>query len=424
MRATGFAMLLTLASTCLAAGEPAPAIYHPDPKHLWNRLYEQLAVRTLAGVQYGTDIAEAYPDEFDNRERLIATLDEFLATAPPQQLPSGFPRALLLNDVWTGFDVAAALPRENDVLRARLAQALDRLLMNAAQIAELEDNYAAAVRTRRFAQDFDPQHPEVAFLPADLFDPRGPWVQIGGGGRGLVAPLHTQLVSGRSAFFVFIRCPGGRQQTLAYLSRLNLHPTPWLPNPEPFGTSYPGNEKVRLNVLRADPNTPQLPHGTIVALVRRMMLIDDRLNLILSPLTQKVQLRVYDGAGESAKAAARVQHVYEFVMRRQDLIANVTGGLHAVAADDREYQGLLVPAERKTAEYFGGYAVLKTCTRCHSGDGVMSVRSYVGGPGVFPANPQLKPVYNLNDQVDATASWKQLQFNWGLLHGFLEKSDR
>lgn len=421
MRATGFAVLLTLLSVCSVASELGPAIYHSDPSHLWNRLYNQMAVRTFAGVRYGVDLSEPYPDEFDDPQRLIQTLDEFLSPTSQQNLPEGMSRALLLNDVWTAFDVASALSSRSPRLELRLARALESLRMTSDEISGLEDNYKAAVKSGRYARDFDPAHPEIAFLPPDLFDPRGPWVQVGGGGRGLVAPLHTQLVSGRSTFMVFMRCPGGREETLSYLSRLNLHKTPWQLNQNPLGTGYPNHQKVRTSVLRPDPNTPQFPHGTIVALVRQMFVIDEQLAPVPTPITQKLQFRVYANGSNRERASDRQsQHVYTFVMRRKDVVAHVGGGLHALTAGHREYQGLLVPAQRNNAAYFGGYVILDTCASCHSGDGILSVRSYLGVFDTFPANPQLLPTNTSDEQSTATIQWKKLQFNWGLLQGILE----
>jgi hypothetical protein len=422
MRAICFALLLTLTSTCLLAEETASPPYHSDPNHLWNRVYTQLAVRTFDNVQYGVDIAEPYPDPFDSPQQLVTTLDEFLSPKSQRALPSGDLRALLLNDIWTAFDVAVALPNRSPALELRLAQAVHSLRMTAGQLAELGDNYAAAIKTGRFAREFDPKHPQIAFLPPDLFDPRGAWVEVGGGGRGSIAPLHVRLVSGRSTFSVFIRCPGGRQETLSYLARLNLYPSPWQLNPDPIGTSYPNNQKVRMNVLQPDPNTPQLPRGTMVALVRRMMAIDDHLELKTTPIIQKVQIRVYGSSDDTAGTVGQLrQHVYEFVMRRKDLTAHVAGGLHAVSRDEREYQALLVPVDRNSASYFGGYVVFSTCAGCHTRDGILSVRSYLGAFDAFPANPQLLPAASADDQSAATIRWKEMQFNWGLLQGILAR---
>lgn len=414
--------LLTLISSFADAADGPVAIYSSDPNHLWNRLYRAMAIRTLDGVEYGADIAEPYPDDFDSRKQLISTLDEFLRTQGERSLPGEARRALMLNDVWAAFDISTA--HGGTELRSRLARAIERLRMPISDLAQLKDNYAEAVKTSKFAKGFDPTHPDVAFLPPDLFDPGGPWVQIGESGRGLAAPTHVQMVSGRSAFLVFIRCPGGRQATLSYLQRLNLYPTPWQPNAGSVGTRYPDKQQVRVGVLKPDHNTPQFPEGTVVALVRRMMVIDEKLDPVVTPITQKVQFRVYRKlkatTHEPHDAFDQTQRVYEFAMRRRELIAETGGGLHPVSPDEREYQALFLPIERSNASYFTGPVVLRTCATCHGAEGIFSVRSYLGMFDHNPTNPQLLPADQPEYQGIATARWKKAQFNWGLLEGLLQ----
>jgi len=424
MRFTVSGLLLTLILGSAGAAETPATIYSPDPDHLWNRLYRAMAIRTLDGVQYGADISEPYPDDFDSHERLIAALDEFLRTQDERSLSDPLARALLLNDAWTAFDTAARSLRRDDELLKRLAWTIDRLRIPAWALAQLEDNYAAAVRSGTFAKDFDPARPEVVFLPPDLFDPEGPWVQVGENGLGLTAPTHVQMVSGRSVFQMFIRCPGGRAATLSYLQRLNLHPTPWRLNTDSTGTCSPDDHPCRGDVLYADPNTPQFPEGAVVALVRRMMTIDANLQPIVTPITQKVQLRVYRKVRatdrDAREAFRQTQSAYEFVMRRRALITGVAGGLQAVSATDHEYQLLLRPMVTGDAAYFSGPIVLDTCRVCHAGAGVFSVRSYAQMFfGHERMNPQLLPANAPDTQGWATADWKKAQFDWGMLQGIL-----
>ena len=59
---------------------------------------------------------------------------------------------------------------------------------------------------------------------------------------GVIAPFHVGSFSGRSTFQIFIRCPGGRKATLAYLQTLNLYRTPWALEPAVIATDtvHPG----------------------------------------------------------------------------------------------------------------------------------------------------------------------------------------
>ncbi len=436
------ACALLILPLCAAAAPPGPAlaIYDSNPQSLWNRLYRAIAVRTEGAVPYGVDNTVPFDEPFDDPGALSTVLDEFLDQHAEQRSPSDLARALLLNDVWAAFDLAAG-PRggpQRSALQRPLAQLLGRLRLSRAAIDALPDNYLQAVRSADFAADFDPAHPERAFLPPDLFDPGGPWVEIEDGRGGLVAPFHVEELSGRSVFRVFIRCPGGRQATLAYLDALNLYPTPLRLNSQDIATAYPSGRKLRANLMRLDPATPQFPAGTMVALVRQMMVIDDRLEPVATDVTQTVLLRVYRRVGLPFTELGRDdfssrQLVYEFAMRRRDLLTGKAGGLRSLGPDHREYQGSgepFVSFGDSRATLLRGPLVLSTCVRCHQGDGIFSVDSYTRIPSELSQNPQLLPAGTLAAQVGlprvgsvraATAAWKQQQFNWGLLLGLLER---
>jgi hypothetical protein len=427
MRTLWFVLLMVLIGAAARAADTPAAIYDRDPQHLWNRLYRAIAMRTHNGVSYGADNPVPFREPFDDPQKLTAVLEEFLNHHGERSATGDLEQALLLSDVWAAFDLAVSGPRDARSLAIGrlLARVIGALRMQDAAISHLNDNYAEAVKSGQFASDFDSSHPEQAFLPPDLFDPDGPWVQIQDGSGRLLTPFHTELHSGRSVFLVFIRCPGGRQATLSYLQTLNLYPTPFQLNPLDIGTSYPSGAKVRMSPLRADRATPQLPEGTIVALVRQMIVINENLAPVPTSITQTVQFRVYRRIGVPPTVAefnAR-QQVSEFVMRRADLLAGRSGGLHAVAADEKEYDLMFGKARPVGLE---GPVALSTCSECHRQDGIFSVRSYdrgVNGAAYDGTtfNPQLLPAGGfLAGERTATVSWKQDQFNWGLLRGLLE----
>ena len=417
------AILVTALLWALAQAAPAPvAIYDRDPQHLWNRLYREIAVRTDGTTAYGIDNAEPFNEPFDHPQRLIAVLKEFLTVHGEIRCATALRRALMQNDLWSAFDLTAGpSARTGDsAIRPLLARVIERLELPNTALSQLPDNYAAAVKSGKFAADFDPSHPEQSFLPPDLFDPNGPWVQLGADDRGApVAAMHAEMLSGRSVFKVFIRLPGGRQATLAYLARLNLYPTPWALRPADIATTYPDHNKVRWSPLRFDPQTPQFPPGTILALVRQMMVIDDKLQPVPTAVTQKVQFRVYKEVG-SAPAKAR-EIPFEFVLRRRDLLGEAAVGLHAVAPDEAEYQLTTIPMGVSRAQLLSGPVVLTTCVRCHSAEGIFSVNSYTSPFSPDRANPQLLPAHLPDVEAQRTAEWKEKQFNWGLLRGLLER---
>ena len=417
--------MLTAICTATGAAGAQTAIYDRDPDHLWNRLYRAIAMRTEGGIQYGADIAEPFREGFDDPNKLIALLDEFLQKHGEDRAAGDLKRALLLNDVWAAFDLAAADSKDR-LLQHKLASVVGRLRLRGAAIARLPDNYAAAVRSAQYARDFDPLRPESAFLPPDLLDPKGPWVQIAGSGVDLVAPMHVAMLSGRSAFLIFIRCPGGRAASLAYLNRLNLYRTPWQLKPAEIAYTVPNHGSVRWHPLTLDPTTPQFPVGTIVALVRQLAVVNDDLEPAITPITQEVQFRVYrkiGAAGDVADARhfSDSQQVYEFVLRRRDLLAGHSGGLRQVTPEEVEYQLASTPMTATHAELLRGSVVLSTCADCHSRDGILSVNSYTGFlSGADKTNPQLLPASDPNSQRAATVEWKRRQFNWGLFRGLLQ----
>jgi hypothetical protein len=80
---------------------------------------------------------------------------------------------------------AGADEKERKELQTRLAEVLRRLALTPEQVVALPNNYQQAVASGEFAKEYDPQHRERAFLPPDLFDPQGPWVELEGKGKSL-----------------------------------------------------------------------------------------------------------------------------------------------------------------------------------------------------------------------------------------------
>jgi hypothetical protein len=410
-------------------------IYDSDPQHLLNRLHRAMAVRTIDGVDYGTDNAIPFINDADHllsgeaHVQLLSVLDEFLRTQTPDRLPSELPRALLQHDAWATFDHTIRrtqddLPAQRKALRTRLAKVIALLAIKDSDIARLPDNYADAVKSGAFPSDFDPANPDNAFLPPDLFDSTGPWVEISDDHGQSVAPVHVGSLQGRSIFRIFIRLPGERKETLAYLEKVNLHTTPWTLEPATIATTHLGN-KIRWEPRRLDKKTPQFPEGTMIALVRQMILIDDKLQLRSSRITQSVQFRVFrsipEGFGVSELEQARAhQAFFELNMRRGDLLAAKAGGLHAVAKDDVEYQIFPIGGRNDDTREsrLRGNAGLATCITCHSANGIFSVRTYPRG-----TNPQLFPAPNPGHSTEHSLSRKQERFDWGLLRGMIEAEE-
>ncbi|MBZ5682712.1 MAG: hypothetical protein LAO24_21675 [Acidobacteriia bacterium] len=452
------ALFAVFAVTLWKTGDPLPAsqnfeiaVYDRDPAHIWNRLYAALLIREdRHGTQYGADLLDPllwleteHLLEEPSHRHALQVLDEFLQTHAENLIRDPVKRALLQHDLWAVFDWSVQqypgnkrprYDKEKRELQVRLAEVLRRLALTPKEIETLPDNYAQAVVSGTFAKEYDPSDRERAFLPPDLLDPRGPWVCIQvspeATDSGGVAPQHLEAASGRSGFLVFVRLPGGRKATRDYFQVLWNFPQPWVEGPT-FATDQ----------AQVNPDLPSFPAGTQVALVRRMTLFDNQGNLVTSPITESVQVRVYYAitttaerfsAGSVAEVAKNSgQDFYEVRLRRPLLFANKEGGLRAVGRDEMELSTFAQMGDDLIEEISRGpelkktvRPVLQTCLWCHSGGGVRSLnsRSSLLKPNRLQKEPRdvaYGPLY-WND--GAAVGWKQNHSDWGLLNGYWRAS--
>ena len=280
--------------------KPVWSVYDADPTHLWNRVFRQLYRRTtLDGIEYGSDELDpllwfdtTYLLNGGSHQQAVEVLDEFLSTHAENLISDSLKQAMFQRDLWAVFDWLASqaqpFPYQRRALETRLAQILKRIALSKEEILALPNNYALEVEVNTFPADLPPDHPEAAFLPADIFQLDSAWVPVGREG-GPIATTHTEAFPffGRSVFLVFVRSPNGRAETLDFIQSLNTEPNPVLAN------------------------------GSDVALARRMLLIDDQGELILSPLLETIQIRHF----------APAQHFHEFELNRTRLFVGPAGGL-------------------------------------------------------------------------------------------------
>jgi hypothetical protein len=419
------ACLVLLLTALRAAAQPAEALLSPyatDSEHLWNRLHRALFVRTTKqGAEY---VHSVDPFLFENgsfllegepHHRALALLDEFLSAPAEQMFDDSQKRRFLQHDLWAAFDYLARPPYPWDdhpaheaagaALRTRLAKIIDRLSLDDSQINSLPDNYALAVKSQDFPADYDPQHPEEAFLPADLFDPAGPWVRFTDSSGQPIAPQHFKAVSGRSVHIVFLRLPDGRDATLRFLKE-----------------------------LRHDSIT-QFPRGTMVAMVRRAMAIDRSTKIRVTPVTEMVQIRVYRRIPDDPKANfhgdSGEQDVCEFVLDRAKLFAG-EHGLHAVESGDPPE-----PFERDGDDAFTrretdtdannplsiqgmNLTALKSCISCHQAPGIYSVISIDRRLQHDSDGEEPFVSYSWESEMHHTQVRKIRRYDWGLLQGMIE----
>src|SRR5271169_6698298 len=92
--------------------EAAPAIYDPNPNHLWNRLHGAIFVRadipSTARVPDALDpplwLSSRHLLAQPSHERILNTLDEFLSSHGERLIQDPVKRAILERDLWWVFD--------------------------------------------------------------------------------------------------------------------------------------------------------------------------------------------------------------------------------------------------------------------------------------------------------------------------------
>ena len=246
----------------------------------------------------------------------IRLLDEFLQSGGERLIVDPLKRAVFQHDLWALFDwLAARLDHHPDARKAllsRVARVIRRVALTQNQIEGLPDNYQQAVRSKAFASSFDPAQRERAFLPPDLTAGNGQWLAVSA--NDPVAAQHASEIS-HSSFSVKWHVPGGAPATLAYWKALWDHPEPYV-----IEFDHDGERRVTVN-----PALPAIPSGTQLALVRRMLLIDQRGVIVPSAVTENVQFRVLQQQG---------QHSSNSGWGARGCLPVQAGGLQAVAAGD------------------------------------------------------------------------------------------
>src|SRR5262245_35453716 len=349
-------------------------------------------------------------------------------------------RAIVQHDLWTIFDWTdhpryrnpdsqefASVQREHsEALRQALVPAIRHLALSADEIASLPDNYANTIASHRFASVYDDAEPQKPFLPSDLFDPKGPWVCIGTPHRepGIVARAHARHFSGRAAFLIFLNLPAGRQATLDYLKKLALFPRPWQLVKDPIGKVGSTDRLERGDPIQLSSDVHEVPVGTKVALVRQMLVLDEKGQPAITPVVESIQLRVFRKIAAAdvfigGDRAREYQSFIEFVLERpselrpirEDELAYITVQFITGSEDFFEH-----PDKHNRLS-----PILKTCASCHVSGGVRSLNSFVSQFSPADLNPHFTPI-EAKDEIQRAISWKRQQHDLGLLQGLLERA--
>jgi hypothetical protein len=418
-RVNSFPKPLTSPNSDIESSSSAWTLYDGDPNHLWNRLYRALYQRvTTDDKEYGYDELDPllwwqtkYLLTNPANRQAVTVLDEFLSTHGERAINDPLKRAILQRDLWAIFDWTTQSQNSSPEklnLQNKLARVIKRLALSPQEIARLPNSYQRAAESKTFAAAYDLNKRVESFLPPDLFDSKGPWVMLSARGSSPIALGHLEFFSGRSVFLIFMRLPEGQEATLNYLKRVSDFPKPWLPDPVNPGRVVP------------NPELPEFPAGTQLALVREIVLIDNQGNLQSTKIIEDLQIRVHreipndiPGALNTSRNEARkALDVFEFKLSRPKLFADEGGGLSAVVAGEKEFALF-----RSHGIDFEQRESLQACASCHFQPGVHSMLSRGRMEPGGMERVQLIPAWDLNYEANETKGWKGRQHNWRLLQG-------
>ena len=423
----------------LAANHPPCGGATPDP---YDALYDTIIVRkTLDGGVVAPEPESpllwsdsTYLINKGELTRLLNSLDRFNALSREQitAYPS-VKRAILQHHVWTVFDWTTRLsesslePRltQSKLFRLQqgLASTIKKLALSETEIHRLPTSMKVPADFSVQAQDGETGDALKTLFPRDLYNEQGPWVCLAKLDHDVPAMLHTDSAGSRSAFLIFLRLPDGRQETLDYLDRLAAFRSPWVPGKqEPF-VNITRQPVMRYLDLHDNPLTPQFPVGTQVALVQQALLISDSEELVLSPLVQSVQLRVYLNVDidtrRNNQALPPSQVFAEFVLQPREMIKS-GNPMRAVAAGEIRYTTTFAsgdPIEHPGISHGSNVPRLESCTACHSASGIHSFNSRLE---LFQNRSLLPPRFTATSPKaigDSTARLKRTDVSWGLLRG-------
>jgi hypothetical protein len=411
--------------------------FDPKPDHAWNRLYGMLFIRPAwDGKLYGADEMDPlyWPDSKyllnqPIHQQVIQSLDQFIQSNSAHLITGPLKRALLQRMLWALFDSLAA--HENDAyhpdhfdterqeIQVRLVSIMKAVALTDDEIKSIPDNYDLEVKAKSYPIAFDPAHDTQPFLPA-AFSPHSQWIDLEDTSYpeiGPIAPIHVSGVSGRSAFHVLISVPTGKSATHDYIDKINSFEPHWIYKM----TRQSGTNEELLPQM--NPALPQVPPLTTLALVRKANLINNKGELVNSPLTETIQLRVIRTLSNNGDTPSQIPFL--FILDQTKLMKG-EGGLVAQQKEpgfDMVLSKLFAISGDSLERRYGqnaspeGETLLTSCLECHSsGPGVFSMNSYAQS---FSATRLRAPWLNEGDSAGSdSVIWKKRQYDWGMLQAY------
>ncbi len=414
--------------------EMGHAVETPDP---YDALYDVIMTRKSPGGEaHGAD--SPFPLIWNNSrflfkegqsQKLVEALDAF--NALPQEKIDAYghvKRALLQRHLWAVFDWTTQqqtppwVPEPGQLKVDRLAfqkgiaSLLKRLALSKEEILALPNTVAATVESGGVPSKYDPDDAFKPFFPADLLDQESSWICLANRHHRIPARSHTEAVRWRSVFLIFMRLPGGREETLTYIKRLSDFRDPWVIEEPPENNATTPNGGINYLNLFVNPKTPQFPVGTQFALVEQAFLISNEGELVLSPLTVGVQLRAYLRV-DPHYSPQPPQAVAEFVMDPRNLMRG-KAAMRAIGKDEIHYTTIFTNDPFESADAGRQLrARLEDCQMCHSAWGIHSVNSrseLFQDRSLLPPQFQESPPETISQSIAGT---KRQDYAWGLLEG-------
>jgi hypothetical protein len=342
--------------------------FSEDPQHPWNQLYGMLFLRPgLDGQIYGENEVDPlyWPETrylLDGavNKRAVKLLDGFNHGQAAGSMKDPIRRAWLQRQLWALFDhlvnvdIEAPSPSTLE-LSEKILQIMKNVALTHEAIATLPDNLVTEIANRDYPADFDPAQSEKPFLPSGL-EADTDWVALGRADQSLLAPVHSNALSNRSVFTVYLNLAGGREATLSYLKKLHdqlSHPT--------------------ANQL------PQVPVFTKFALMRRALLINEAGEIEPSPIVESLQIRVMTDLVGTEALYFYLLNPTKLLQGKSSLIPlKKDDGVFDLALDPLmvTYPRDLLTLKMRGLADFNGTAPRMNCLNCHSAVGIYSMNSY------------------------------------------------
>lgn len=341
-------------------------------------------------------------------------------------------RAILQRLVWAVFDWTTVIGTSRDTpdvpdedvqaMQNMLADVIRKLALSKDEIHRLPNPLVGTIEAGKYPATFDSQDPYAAFLPKDILDDDGSWVCLSKFDHELPAFNHTRAVNGRSAFLIFMRVSDDRGATVRYLEKLASFRDAWAKGDRLSYTNIAPHPDMRHQNLHVNPNTPQVPEGTQVALVERAMLISDSGEIVFSPLVTNVQIRAFLNVGIDRRrnnaAIEPNQAVAEFVLQPRELLRG-RAAMRAIASAEIHHSTIFRAGDPFVSRRRRDPPTprLQTCAACHSSSGIHSFNSRVE---LFQRRSLIPPRFfaaDLETIGNNTVRLKSREFSWGLLNG-------